>query len=364
MERTEKHFYDLRDLGWDKEYENEYKRCSGTYDVGRVAVQYKNLYKVYWAKGELLASISGKMNYEIADRREYPAVGDWVLLSGIGQDEERAVIQGIMTRRSRFSRKTAGRVVEEQVIAANIDIVFICMSLNQNFNLRRLERYITVSWDSGATPVVVLTKSDLCPYVMEKMEAAQNAAFGVDVLAVSCRNKSGLSQLRQYIQPGKTVAFLGSSGVGKSTIINELLGEEKQYTQAVRQDDDRGRHSTTNRELILLPGGGIVIDTPGMRELHVLDVEESIGSAFDDVEHFASGCKFTDCSHTVEPGCAVKDAIESGLLSRGRYENYIKLKKEADFIERKIDEKAGREYKQFKKKLSKEIKEITKGRRR
>ena len=348
--------YNLNDLGWNGQFANEYAEV---YDIGRVAVQYKNLYKVYCEKGELLASVSGKMNYGITGRQDYPAVGDWVLLGKTGPGEDRTVIHGILTRKSKFSRKTAGRTVEEQVIAANIDTVFICMSLNQNFNLRRLERYIALAWDSGAVPVVILTKSDLCQDLEERIEEAGAVACGVDIFPVSCIDGSGLPEIREYILPGRTVAFLGSSGVGKSTIINELLGEQRQFTREVRQDDDRGRHTTTNRELLLLPSGGIVIDTPGMRELHVLDVDEGIGTAFDDVEYFAARCRFADCSHTVEPGCGVREAIEAGELSQGRFENYIKLKKEADYVERKTDVKANMEYKQFMKKLSKEIDLVT-----
>ncbi len=356
--------YNLNDLGWNKQFANEYAPYREVYDMGRVAVQYKNLYKVYCEKGELLASVSGKMNYGITGLQDYPAVGDWVLLGKTGHKEDRTVIHGILTRKSKFSRKTAGRTVEEQVIAANIDTVFICMSLNRNFNLRRLERYIALAWDSGAAPVVLLTKSDLSHDLEDRIEEASAVACGVDILTVSCINGSGLPEIGGYILPGRTVAFLGSSGVGKSTIINELLGEQRQFTREVRRDDDRGRHTTTNRELLLLPSGGIVIDTPGMRELHVLDVDQGIGTAFDDVESFAAGCRFADCSHTVEPGCRVREAIEAGELSEGRFENYLKLKKEASYVERKTDVKASMEYKQLMKKMSKKIDLITGKKRR
>lgn len=355
--------YKLKDLGWNGRFANEYSPYSDLFDIGRVAVQYKNLYKVYSEKGELLASVSGKMSYETTGRQDYPAVGDWVLLGKTAGEEDRTIIHGILTRKSRFSRKTAGRTVEEQVIAANIDIVFICMSMNQNFNLRRMERYITLAWDSGAVPVVILTKADLAAEPEEMTEAARDAACGVEVFAVSCIDKSGLAEVRELIAPGTTVAFLGSSGVGKSTLINELLGEERQFTREIRFEDGRGKHTTTNRELIVLPGGGIVIDTPGMRELHVLDVDESIGTAFDDIEYFSSMCRFGDCSHTVEPGCAVREAMASGQLDEGRFENYLKLKKEAGYIERKTDVKANMEYKQYMKKLCKDIDVITKDRK-
>ena len=193
--------YNLSDLGWNQQYASEYDEFSSVYDIGRVAVQYKNLYKVFCEKGELLASVSGKMNYEITGRQGYPAVGDWVLLGKTDSGEDRAIIHGLLTRKSKFSRKSAGKVVEEQVIAANIDTVFICMSLNQNFNLRRLERYITIAWDSGAAPVVVLTKSDLCDDLEEKLEAAGNVVCGVEVLAVSCKDKSGYSNSGNLFSP-------------------------------------------------------------------------------------------------------------------------------------------------------------------
>ncbi|MDD2503567.1 MAG: ribosome small subunit-dependent GTPase A, partial [Clostridia bacterium] len=236
----------------------------------------------------------------------------------------------------------------------------ICMSLNQNFNLRRLERFITMAWDSGAVPVVLLTKSDLCEDIEKKLKETKEAAIGVDVHCISCLNESAAEVVRNYIKPGHTIAFLGSSGVGKSTIINKLLGEERLDTQEISDLGDRGRHTTTNRELILLPEGGIVIDTPGMREFHILDVSESIGTAFGDIENFAQSCRFSDCTHTTEPQCAVREAIENGALSVERYDNYITLKKEAEFVERKTNKKAELEYKSFIKKRAKIIKTINK----
>jgi ribosome biogenesis GTPase len=234
------------------------------------------------------------------------------------------------------------------------------MSLNQNFNLRRLERFITMAWNSGAVPVVLLTKSDLCENAADKLAEAKEVSMGVDVYSISCVNDSAVEIVREYIKPGHTVAFLGSSGVGKSTIINRLLGENRLDTKEVSELGDRGRHTTTNRELIVLPEGGIVIDTPGMREFHILDVDESLDTTFGDINELAAGCRFSDCTHTTEPGCAVTEAINNGTLKEERYNNYIKLKKEAEFVERKTNKKAELEYKSFIKKRAKLIKTITK----
>lgn len=345
----------LKALGWNEDFEKEFAAYSSSCEVGRVAVEYKGLYKVYCENREALASVSGKMLYTAAEREDYPAVGDWVVMDKPASENDRAIIRGILTRRSKFSRKCAGNTSEEQIVAVNIDTLFICMSLNQNFNLRRLERYITMAWDSGAVPVVLLTKSDLCEDIDTKLRETKETALGVDVHYISSMDDSAAETVRKYIKPGHTLAFLGSSGVGKSTIINRLIGEERLDTQAISQMGDRGRHTTTNRELIVLPEGGIVIDTPGMREFHILDAEEGIGTAFGDIESLAESCRFSDCTHTIEPGCAVREAIESGTLSEDRYNNYLKLKKEAEFIERKTNKKAELEYKNMLKKRAKQI---------
>ena len=346
----------LMALGWNENLEKEFAGYKDSCEVGRVAVEYKGLYKVYCENRETLAAISGKMIYSAVLRDDYPAVGDWVVLDKSASDGDRAIIRRILSRKSKFSRKCAGDTVEEQIIAVNIDTVFICMSLNQNYNLRRLERYITMGWDSGAIPVVLLTKSDLCENAEEKLKETQEAAIGVDVHCISCANDSAAETVRNYIKPGLTVAFLGSSGVGKSTIVNRLLGEERLDTQAINDTGDRGRHTTTNRELILLPEGGIVIDTPGMREFHILDAEEGINTAFNDIESFAENCRFSNCTHTTEPQCAVIEAIANGALTQGRYDNYLKLKREAAFVERKTNKKAELEFKSFIKKRAKLIK--------
>ncbi len=323
-----------------KEFEEKYRG----YYLGRVLEEHRNIYKIITESGRIIGQVSGKINYEAFDRLDYPAVGDWVVLDRLEDKEGNAIIGGILTRNSKFSRKIAGRKNEEQIIAANIDVLFICMALNDDFNLQRLERYISLGWNSGAVPVVLLTKSDLCSDLEEKLEEVISAAPGVDIHPVSAINELGLEQVKAYIGFGKTVSFVGSSGVGKSTLINHLLGFESQETGGIREDD-KGRHTTTYRELILAPDGGILIDTPGMREIHLLDDADGIEASFADIEELARKCRFSDCEHVNEPDCAIKKALESGELSQRRFGSYLKLKKEAQFMERKLSKRAQIKYK-------------------
>jgi ribosome biogenesis GTPase len=297
------------------------------------------------------------MEYSASGREDFPAVGDWVILDRNDLNTGNGVIKRVLPRKTKVSRKVAGRKSDEQIIASNIDYIFICMALNSDFNIRRLERYLTIVWDSGAVPVVLLTKADLCEDVEEKVLKVEEAAIGVDIYVSSSVTGEGIEDLRSYFKEGITCAFIGSSGVGKSSLINYLKGEEVMKVKEIR-DDDKGRHTTTHRELVQIPGGGIIIDTPGMREIQIMDVEESLDRTFSDVEELTKMCRFTDCQHDTEPGCAVKKALKSGDLEESRWENYLKMKKEAAYYKRKNDKKLESEYWEKMKKRSKKVKDI------
>lgn len=320
--------YNLKKYGLTADFAKEAVKYDGL-SLARVTEQHRELYKVIGESGEKIAVVSGKLMYQAALVTDFPAVGDWVLIGEGETDTEKAVIHQVLPRKSVFTRKAAGSGHEAQIVAANIDVVFICMSLNDDFNLRRLERYLAVAWDSGARPVIVLTKADLSDDISEKVAETETAAIGVDIIVCSGVNGYGVEEVRKYLQEGETIAFIGSSGVGKSTLINRLLGEDRLRIREIRVDDDKGRHTTTYRQLLLLPEGGIVIDTPGMRELQ-LDAAD-LSRSFADIEALAGQCKFRDCSHTVEPGCAVQRAIERGELSQKRFESYKKLQAELGY---------------------------------
>lgn len=294
----------------------------------RVISQEKGLYKLRSGTEVKSAVVSGKYRYGTQTVSDYPAVGDYVIAEW-PEGNSHAVITELFPRKSCFIRKAAGTGKQEQVVAANIDTVFICMSLNNNYNIRRLERYLSVTYDSDAAPVVVLTKSDLCSDVESKITEAQNAAPGVDVLAISSLDED-YEAVMKYILPGKTVAFIGSSGVGKSTLINKLTGTDSIATREIG-NDDKGRHTTTHRELITLPNGAFVIDTPGMRELGMWDSGDGINTAFADIEELSRACKYADCAHTAEPGCAILQALADGTLDAARLASYRKLKTENDY---------------------------------
>ena len=312
----------MKDYGLSDKFLNESKMYS--LSVGRIISQDKGLYKAVTENGEFKAQVSGKFRYNAINISDYPAVGDFVMMD---ENDGNAVIHQILNRKSAFIRKAAGTSHDDQVVAANVDTVFICMSLNKDFNLRRLERYISIGWDSGAIPVVVLTKSDLCDDIESLLIELSDVAIGLDIMITSSLANE-YENIKKYITYGHTVAFIGSSGVGKTTLINKLLGEEVFETKELR-NADKGRHTTTKRELILVPDGGVVIDTPGMRELGIESADFS--KAFADIDELSQMCKFNDCTHTKEPGCAVKRAIEDGNLTNKRLESYFKLKKEANY---------------------------------
>ncbi len=302
--------------------------CESGCIPARVAAQHRTLYTLLTDSGEMEAEVSGKFRHEAAAPVEYPTVGDFVLITPTTAAQSRAIIQRVLPRTSLFVRKAAGSNPYIQAIAANIDIAFVCMSLNENYNTGRLERYLAVAWDSGATPVVVLTKADLCADVQASLSQATAIAGGADVLLTAEGDASSTALLQTYLQPGVTAAFVGSSGVGKSTLINRLAGDNAMEVSAIGLGG-KGHHTTTHRQMLVLPGGGIVIDTPGMRELGVEAAD--LNRSFADIDKLATGCRFHDCTHTVEPGCAVLAAVEAGELDARRLENYHKIRKEARY---------------------------------
>lgn len=311
-----------------KEFEGKYgeKRLF----LGRIVIEHKKYYKVVSLKGEMDGTVSGKMIYEAGGRKDFPAVGDWVAIDRLDNEEGAGIISGVLGRKSCFTRKIAGKTSDEQIVAANIDVVFICMSLNNDYNKKRLERYLSIAWDSGATPVVILTKADLCADSEAKLLEIEGMAMGVETILLSAVTKQGVDRIWKLMKPQETVAFIGSSGVGKSTLINTLTGQERQKVNDLRSDH-KGKHTTTYRELILLPNGAIVIDTPGMRELQL--AHGDLDAAFADIEELARHCFYDDCKHESEPKCAVRKAIEEKAITQERLDNYNKLKKEIEYNE-------------------------------
>jgi ribosome biogenesis GTPase len=350
----------LDGLGWNSFFAQNFESHDREgYTVGRVALEHKNTYILYTERGELWAEVTGKMQYQASGRQDFPAVGDWVVIRVSGA-ENRAMIHAVLPRKSKFSRKTAGAKTEEQIIATNIDTVFLISGLDGDFNLRRIERYLILVWESGANPIIILNKVDLCNDVEERRNAVESIALGVPIVVLSALNNQGLDALNAYLGKGQTVALLGSSGVGKSTLTNQLAGRNIQAVQDVRSGDDRGRHTTTHRELIVLPSGGLLMDTPGMREVQIWAGDESFQETFADIQTLAMHCRFHNCQHDTEPGCAVRQALEDGTLDYERFLSHQKLQKELNYLARKQDRKASLVEKERWKKITKSLRKMKK----
>lgn len=329
----------LERYGWSDELQAQFDPYAARGLVpARVTVQQRGFLTLASPLGELTAELAGRFSFE-AEAGAYPVVGDWVAVAA-RPEEGSATIHNVLPRKTAFIRKVAGTAIAEQVIAANVETAFLVTSLNADLSLRRLERYLTTAWESGAQPAIVLTKADLCDDVESAVFDVESIAYGVPVHPVSALTGRGLDDLRSYLQPGRTVVLLGTSGVGKSTLVNTLAGAELLATQPIREDDGRGRHTTSHRELVLLPGGGLILDTPGMRELGLWDASEGVSGAFEDVEALFADCRFNDCAHGAEPDCAVRAALAEGTLDSTRWESYVKLQRELAHLERKGDPQA------------------------
>ncbi len=349
---------DLKALGWDAAWEAAFApyRSDGLVPA-RVAKEFNHIFRVWSEEADLLAQQAGRMKHRAGGRHDLAAVGDWVAVRRAPGDAH-GTIEAILPRRSKFSRKVAGDTMEEQVVAANIDTVFIVMGLDGDYNPRRLERYLVLAHDSGARAVVLLNKADIASDLEAALAEISAIAGDRPVHAISARAGEGLEHVLAYLGEGRTGALLGSSGVGKSTIINAVVGEARLATHEVRARDSRGRHTTRHRELIQVPGHGLLIDTPGMRELQLWDVSEAIAEAFDDIDALAVDCHFTDCRHRDEPRCAVKAAVADGRLAASRLASYLKLQDERELLDARRDERALIEEKRRGKIGSKALKQL------
>lgn len=350
---------DLKELGWNQYFEEIFNqvKTEGIFPA-RVATAQREKYQIYGNRGELKAEISGKFRFHALSMNDFPVVGDWVIAQ-LPAESNLAIIESVLPRFSKFSRKTVGSITNEQVLVANIDVIFLVNGLDRDFNLRRIERYLTLALNSSAKPVILLNKTDLCSEVQERIAEVESISLGTPVHPLSALNNQGIENLRKYIQKGSTVAFLGSSGAGKSTIINCLLGEEKLKVGAVRESDRRGRHITTRRELLFIPQGGMVIDNPGLRELQLWTNENTLEINFSNIVKLSAACKFRNCEHLNEPECAVRKAIARGELDSKRFQSYLKLKKEIRYLAtRKEKVKSRNEKIIIEKRISKLAKQI------
>jgi len=330
--------YSLEDLGWNAHFQQQLQQLNTPGVVpARVAEELRGAYRLHTTFGLVPAAVPGRLLHRATAREDLPAVGDWVL-AGPLPGEERMLVLELLDRRTKLSRQQAGEKFGEQILAANVDAVFLVASLNKELNLRRIERFLTAVWESGARPVIALNKADLSEEGEAHKRDVEAVAPGVPVLVTSAVSGDGVADLAAHLAPSQTSVFIGSSGVGKSSLINRITGEDSQFVSHIRADDDRGRHTTTTRQMLILPGRGVIIDTPGLRELQLWDSGANGGSqVFSEIEELAAACAFSDCRHESEPGCAVRAALEGDRLDQERFSSYRKLEREQMFIARKHD---------------------------
>lgn len=355
----------LTKLGFDDFFKNqfdeiiqtEFKNENEMYFPARISIRHKNHYSIMSGFGEIKGELSGKLHFKIDTHEDnglgYPVVGDWVVIKKI-EGNDFFLIEKVLNRKTKFSRLAPGEITEEQIIISNIDYLFIVSSMNQDFNVRRIERYLTMCWENDIKPVLILNKSDLCSeeeksYYVSKTELL---AQGCPVINISTKTKENFNLLLNYFTGNKSISLVGSSGVGKSSIVNTLIGEEKMKVKDITGYKDKGVHTTTHRELILMSEGGVIIDTPGMRTVLMWSGSDGVESAFDDIESLSLNCKFTDCSHTNEPGCAIISALNDGTLTKERLKSYRKLQNEIKYNETRQDKKLKADQKKIWKKLT------------
>jgi len=351
--------YELSALGFGPFFEQQLRPSGGDEVIpARIAAEHRGAYEVWSTAGPGRAQLAGRLRLELEDAGA-PGVGDWVVVKDVPGPGHTTVIERVLERRTVFTRGAAGREARIQVIAANVDLVFAVCGLDADFNVRRIERYLARIWASGAQPAVILNKADICAGTAARVAEVETRAVGVPVHGISALHSEGIEAVRASIHDGMTAALVGSSGAGKSTLVNALLGGERMRTGEVRASDGRGCHVTTHRQLVLLPGGGLLLDTPGMRELQLLD-EDGIDAIFGDIAALASACRFRDCRHDTEPGCAVKEAVESGALDADRFEHYRKLEREARANELRHDEHRRRQAERVWGQLSDEVAQLRK----